>query len=242
MARFLKQLFCFEPKDIQILTDDTKQPANLPTRENIRAAMDLLVKGAQPGDLLFFYFSGHATQVKDGNKDEPDGFDESICAMDYMDNPRSPSSPTTPGTIANHDMHDVMVKPLPRGCRLTAVLDCCNSGTLLDLPFKYDSQGVPKMRRTIADVHQKSSEADVVCLSACKDNGSAFEAHEGCGLGRALISCMTSWGNRGTYLDIIRNICTYMGTKDLRGELQFSSSRPIDTNQQFHLLQPWIIS
>jgi len=34
-------------------------------------------------------------------------------------------------------MHDIMVKPLPAGCRLTAIFDCCHSGSLLDLPYEY---------------------------------------------------------------------------------------------------------
>ena len=30
-----------------------------------------------------------------------------------------------------------MVGPLPAGCRLTAVYDCCHSGSALDLPYEY---------------------------------------------------------------------------------------------------------
>lgn len=32
-------------------------------------------------------------------------------------------------------MHDIMVKPLPAGCRLTAIFDSCHSGSSLDLPY-----------------------------------------------------------------------------------------------------------
>jgi hypothetical protein len=34
-------------------------------------------------------------------------------------------------------MHDIMVKPLPAGCRLTALFDCCHSGSALALPYEY---------------------------------------------------------------------------------------------------------
>ncbi|KAH8980484.1 peptidase C14 [Lactarius deliciosus] len=204
MAHFLHKYFGFEWNNIRILTDDRDdRPWNLPTEANIRNAMTWLVESAQPGDSLFFYFSGHATQVKDTNGDEPDGFDECMCTMDYTGNGQFQISPTTPGIIVDDDMHDIMVKPLPRGCRLTAVLDCCHSGTLLDLPFIYNSHGKPKQTDPIV-VQRKSSEANVISLSACKDGERAFEAREGGALRRAFIEYMTNPESRRTYYDTTR--------------------------------------
>jgi hypothetical protein len=39
------------------------------------------------------------------------------------------------------EMHEIMVRPLPAGCRLTALFDssCCHSGSALDLPYEYVS-------------------------------------------------------------------------------------------------------
>ncbi|KAH9049752.1 peptidase C14 [Lactarius deliciosus] len=221
MARFLHESFGFEWSNMQILTDD--QPGNLPTKANIQAAMHWLVKGAQPGDTLFYYFSGHATRVKDTNGDEPDGYDECICAMDYMGNGQLIMNPTTPGIIVDDDMHDIMVRPLPRGCRLTVVLDCYHSGTLFNLPFIYDSRGLLKLTDPIV-VQQRSSEADVIYLSACKDSESAIEARDGGALRKAFIEYMTSSGNHRTYLDILRSLLQ---------RPQLSSSNPIDVNQPF---------
>lgn len=31
--------------------------------------------------------------------------------------------------------HEIVVKPLPAGCRLTAIFDSCHSGTVMDLPY-----------------------------------------------------------------------------------------------------------
>jgi hypothetical protein len=30
-----------------------------------------------------------------------------------------------------------MVQPLPQGCRLTAIFDCCHSGSAMSLPYEY---------------------------------------------------------------------------------------------------------
>lgn len=37
----------------------------------------------QPGDSLFFHFSGHGSQQYDRNGDEEDGYDETICPTDF---------------------------------------------------------------------------------------------------------------------------------------------------------------
>ncbi|KAH8994843.1 peptidase C14 [Lactarius akahatsu] len=232
MARFLHEFCGFEWSNIQILTDD--QPGSLPTKANILAAMRWLVKGAQPSDALFFYFSGHATQVKDLDGDDSDGLDECMCAMDYMCDRRSLPSPDTPGIIVDDDINRIMVQPLPQGCRLTAVLDCCHSGTLLDLPFIYDSHGILKLPNNPNTVEQKSSLADVISLSACKDREDAFEVPaEGGALRKAFIEYMTSSGNRGTCYDVIRSLLAYMRASGLRRQPRLSSSHAIDINQRF---------
>jgi metacaspase-1 len=41
-------------------------------------------------------------------------------------------------------MHRIMVRPLSAGVRLTAIFDSCHSGTALDLPYIYSTQGILK--------------------------------------------------------------------------------------------------
>lgn len=47
--------FGYNPADIVVLTDDTRDPRKLPTRENIIGAMQWLVQGAQRDDALFLH-------------------------------------------------------------------------------------------------------------------------------------------------------------------------------------------
>ncbi|KAK0213423.1 caspase domain-containing protein [Desarmillaria ectypa] len=91
--------------EIKILKDDSKKADQIPTRNNIIKAMRWLVKDALPGDSLVFHYSGHGGQILDTNGDEDDGYDEVIYPVDG-------------GYILDDDMHDMMVKPLPPGCRL----------------------------------------------------------------------------------------------------------------------------
>ena len=48
------------------------------------------------------------------------------------------------GHINDDEMHRIMVQPLEAGVRLTAIFDSCHSGTALDLPYIYSTQGVLK--------------------------------------------------------------------------------------------------
>jgi hypothetical protein len=45
----------YSPDDIVMLTDDARNPRQIPTRANMIQAMHWLVQGAQPNDALFFH-------------------------------------------------------------------------------------------------------------------------------------------------------------------------------------------
>lgn len=77
---------------------------------------------------------GHGGQTLDLDGDEEDGYDEVIYPVDFRN----------AGHIVDDDMHLIMVRPLLPGVRLTAIFDSCHSGTALDLPFVYSTQGVLK--------------------------------------------------------------------------------------------------
>lgn len=66
--------------------------------------------------------------------DEEDGYDEVIYPVDFRQ----------VGHITDDEMHRIMVQPLSAGVRLTAIFDSCHSGTALDLPYIYSTQGVLK--------------------------------------------------------------------------------------------------
>ncbi|ORX39480.1 peptidase C14 [Piromyces finnis] len=128
---FLKENYDFKEENCRILTEDADDESLIPTKKNIINSMKWLVSGAKPGDSLFFHYSGHGLSFVDEDGDEIDGLDESILPVDYETN----------GVILDDEIHDLLVKPLPKGCLLTALADCCHSGTVLDLPYSYNSDG-----------------------------------------------------------------------------------------------------
>lgn len=122
--------------ETRILTDDPQCPTK-PTRQNMIEGMRWLVSDASPGDCFFFHYSGHGAHQQDTSTvansegDEADGQDETLCPLDYA----------TAGMLVDDEIHELLVKPLPKGCKLTAIFDCCHSGSGMDLPFTYSVDG-----------------------------------------------------------------------------------------------------
>ncbi|KAK6443578.1 Ca(2+)-dependent cysteine protease [Oleoguttula sp. CCFEE 5521] len=134
MSSYLNGYFGYKREDMVCLTDDQQSPMSQPTKANILRAMHWLVKDARPNDSLFFHYSGHGGQTKDLDGDEDDGYDEVIYPVDFRE----------AGHIVDDEMHRIMVAPLQPGVRLTAIFDSCHSGSALDLPYIYSTQGVLK--------------------------------------------------------------------------------------------------
>ncbi|KAG1723923.1 caspase domain-containing protein [Suillus paluster] len=156
MAEFLKSFWNYAVEDIMVLTDEPYNLKYMPTKRNILSALRWLVKDAQPGDRLFFHYSGHGGQIIDLDGRHVDGFEKAIHPVDWV----------CAGEIVTKVLYDVMVKPLPTGCRLTALFDSCHSGTVLDLPYIYRASGRLKPNsRALAEYPQ----AHVVLFAGCSD-------------------------------------------------------------------------
>ena len=134
MSAYLNGNFGYAREDMVILTDDQQNPMSQPTKQNIIRAMHWLVKDAKPNDSLFFHYSGHGGQTPDLDGDEEDGYDEVIYPVDFRQ----------VGHIVDDEMHRILVQSLQPGVRLTAIFDSCHSGSALDLPYIYSTQGVLK--------------------------------------------------------------------------------------------------
>ncbi|KAI7897421.1 caspase domain-containing protein [Mucor mucedo] len=155
IKQFLVTLYNFNEQDMVILTDNQTNPQNIPTKQNIIRAMQWLVHDSRPNDSFFFHFSGHGGRMKDYDGDEDDGYDETIYPVDHA----------TYGQIVDDMMNDIMVKRLVPGCRLTAIFDSCHSGTALDLPYVYSTQGSIKQQSFLRDAGSSLKNAGKAYIS-----------------------------------------------------------------------------
>ncbi|KAJ3753534.1 peptidase C14, caspase domain-containing protein [Lentinula raphanica] len=176
MQRFLCTHFGYKQEDIVMLTDDSRNSRQIPTRANILQAMQWLVNNAQPNDSLFFHYSGHGGQTKDLDGDEADGYDEGQPIVDHEQ----------AGHIVDDLMHDILVKSLPPGCRITAIFDVFFISSIidhvftdayLDLPYMYSTEGKIKEPNLAAEAGQGLLSA--VTSYARGDMGGVFKSAMG---------------------------------------------------------------
>ncbi|CAN6686247.1 unnamed protein product [Malus baccata var. baccata] len=167
MENLLTRTFRFPANCIRILSeDDPRDLERIPTKKNIENSLKWLVEGCQRGDSLVFYFSGHGLRQPDFKDDELDGFDETICPVDFMEE----------GMIVDNDINETIVWPLEEGVTLHAIVDACHSGTILDLEHVYNPKlnawkdNIPPSRA------RKSTKGGLaISLSACEDDKMAID-------------------------------------------------------------------
>ncbi|KAI8822186.1 peptidase C14, caspase domain-containing protein, partial [Fimicolochytrium jonesii] len=152
-------------QEVLILTDDQQDSSRKPTKQNIVNAMGWLTNGAAPGDSFFIHYSGHGSQQKDTTGLEKDSMAETIVPLDFE----------TAGQIVDDDLFNYLVRPLPKGSRLTAIFDCCHSGSVMDLPFTYTVDG--NLEIIVRDNRNEMIKAGIKAGMALfrKDNATAFK-------------------------------------------------------------------
>ena len=148
----------FEAANIRFLTDVT----NDVSKQSLLTAIREFISSLQGGDYGVFHYSGHGGQIKDFTRDETDGRDECIYAF---------VKPNRLEPIIDDTLRVELVDKLHPNAILRCVLDCCNSGTGMDLPYFYYPRGTLSR-----DARESLSTKDVVCISGCKDNQTSADS------------------------------------------------------------------
>jgi metacaspase-1 len=176
MREVLKLYGFTDPINNRMLVDEAA------TADNIYERLIWLIKDAQPGDSLFFHYSGHGSQVISVDYEhnvEPDGLDEILCPVDMDFRNRDTY-------ITDNDLQFVFDK-LPEGVDLTVVLDCCHSGRF----NRGNSPNNPKFIPTPADILNRGNgldlkvkhgyivedlRANAIIISGCQENQTSADA------------------------------------------------------------------
>ncbi|KAI8854066.1 peptidase C14, caspase domain-containing protein [Chytridium lagenaria] len=204
-------------------------PKKMPNKKNILAAISWLRKDAIAGDKFYFHFSGHGNQQD--STDSYENLDETLVPMDYE----------SAGQIVDNELNERLVFGLPKGVRMTCVFDCCHSGTILDLPYQYSADGKLLGPPNLTDKHKslknRSSAAEVILVSGCKDSQTAADASfNGVAKGALTHALLTMLrknpGVNPSFLDILQFVRKEMKKNKFTQIPQLSASHEIDPAQK----------
>jgi len=153
--------FGYSIDDITVITDDTEIK---PTRYNILTTLlNLLL---ETNSNLYFHYSRHGRQTLDLNGDESDKLDEGLVPIDYEKK----------GIITDDEIRGLL-NCLAISSRLTIVLDCCHSGTGVDLCYNlYERIGKYYLLEDPSYKYGKTN-GSVVCISGCMDSQTSADAY-----------------------------------------------------------------
>lgn len=222
--------------DVVVLTD-SQTGLHYPTKSHILSAFHWLTEGATAESRLFFHYSGHGSHQRDRNGDEPDGQDESLVPVDFR----------RAGCIIDDEVRQHLVDPLPEGCHLRMILDCCHSASGADLRYCYRDQDAKQGSRVpVGNPRVSDTKCHVVSWSGCLDAQTSADAW---------IDGKAAGALTATFLKILRSLDAVETTSDeprsyhtiyvrLLEELkkggytqraQLSSGQPIDVSGPFDL-------
>jgi hypothetical protein len=108
--------FGFKDPDVHVLTEAGA------TRDAIRSAIrTYLADAAKPGDVSFFYYAGHGSQMKNSKSPEADKLDETIVPSDSFAGALD---------IRDKEFARDFMQVVRKGAILTAIFDSCHSGSI----------------------------------------------------------------------------------------------------------------
>ena len=147
----------FNADNILILTDkvgyNTQLNANY---SNIVNRIQEMINISSKNDVLFFYFTGHGSQINDLNNDEQDKKDEVFIPADYNNN-----------IITDDLLNSIFSKS---DSTIFSIFDCCSSGTISDSKYNYTFSPYQ-----LTNFLNKNDEHKIITISSSQQNTDSYE-------------------------------------------------------------------
>jgi hypothetical protein len=218
-----------ECKEYKILSDDSINPLLKPTRKNIIDGINWLVKGLKSGESVFFHYSGHGGLTLDISGDEKSKFDSCIY----------PVNNGAVEIITDDELKTLLVNKIPTGCKCFAVLDCCHSGSALDLRYIFSAPEYGKILVSQDDNYPKTN-GSVIFLSGCQDTQTAADTVNSKNvptgaLTNALLETWDKYGINIKFKYLLWDIRTSLKMKGYEQIPQLSCSNSLSLSDVFNL-------
>ncbi|CAN5241373.1 hypothetical protein BH09BAC5_BH09BAC5_06540 [soil metagenome] len=151
--------------------------SNIDTLFNSAASHDGIIEGinklianAQAGDVVFIFYAGHGSQVKNSKSYDGTGQDQTIVPADQWD-------------IRNKELSKLFNQLVDKGVTLTLIFDCCHSGSIArgnSLPVDYKERKAPPANWDAEDASQYPAveQRGALVFSAAQRAQTAKEAED----------------------------------------------------------------
>jgi hypothetical protein len=201
------------------LRDDFDTHADfLPTRANIlNTLLNLGRECINEDDEICIYYSGHGLGIPDQNGDELDGQDEIIVPCDVMET----------GFIVDDEINIILFE---MKCKVILFFDCCNSGTICDLAWKYEFSGgsIKRIYQNAKPIQNKH----IYMMSGSRDDQYSTEApdyeygqYRGA-FSMALCDCLRFNKHHVSLLKLYMDICISMQHREQKPSFASSGAFP----------------
>lgn len=206
-ADLLVAHYDFPKTDVQLLLDDQA------TKANIIQGLGELLRGAAVGDVLVFCNSSHGTYVVDTSRDELDRYDEALVPYDFQQN-----------VILDDELRELFAG-VPRGVKLSVLLDACHSGSGTREVFNpligyRKERFLPPAARGAVELADETSARPAkkypqstmneILLSGCTSKEYSYDAQIGSAFHGAMtfyaLQVIAQAGYRITYADLARQV------------------------------------
>ena len=112
-------------------------------------------------ELAWIHYSGHGASLKDENSDENDGIDECLVPSDFLKH----------GYVSDDYIKECLKNFNPR-TKVICVFDCCHSGTIGDLKYRYFNEDTKQVENK-----ENSCPAKILSISGCMDDQTSADAY-----------------------------------------------------------------
>jgi len=214
MNTVLKDIYNYD--SVIMLRDDISNPATMPTKQNILSALNNLIKDSANCTEIWIHYSGHGARVQDKNGDESSGYDSVLVPVDY----------NTTGFIVDDDLYKIINKSK---CKTIILVDSCNSGTVIDLPWSFNYMNPSKYSLSLNNRSFLNNQ-QVYMISGCKDNQTSADTYstvEKKSVGAftySFLVCLKHMNYKCSLLLLYRLVCMYLKQSGFTQIPVFSSS------------------
>ena len=167
-------------------------------------------------DRVWIHYSGHGCAINDTNGDEKDGRDECIVPADYYN-----------GVITD-DLLKRVLRYFNKNTKVTCIFDCCHSGTIGDLRYKYM---IPKLY--VIENFKSKCYSNVLLISGCMDHQTSADAYNVQGkndFSGAMTSCLLmSMKESPNVLHVLVKLKDYLKEKKFTQIPVLTSSFKVDS-------------